>query len=154
MTKLFICSLQTLGHMNEKVTGLQKEQYVVQSSFKDVHSILVDYGRRKGRPLPTNLEQLPSYEHNIGALVQTLERDTHETECELLRKNEKIQQVGFRGFAKKKNSKNPRLLWKWVGGSSRSHSEFFFGRSSQNSPKPVLIFWSSIPCVFFLYIHY
>ena len=28
----------------------------------------------------------------------------------------------LRGFAKKKN---PRLLWKWVGG-SRSHSEFFF----------------------------
>ena len=32
-----------------------------------------------------------------------------------------------------------------VGG-SRSHSEFLilFGKSSQNSPKPVLIFWSSI----------
>ena len=28
---------------------------------------------------------------------------------------------------------------------------FFFGKSSQNSPKPVLIFWSSIPCVFCLY---
>ena len=27
----------------------------------------------------------------------------------------------------------------------------FFGKSSQNSPKPVLIFWSSIPCVFCLY---
>ena len=26
---------------------------------------------------------------------------------------------------RRKNSKNPRLLWKWVGGSS-SHSEFFF----------------------------
>ena len=50
-----------------------------------------------------------------------------------------------RGFAKEKNSKNPRLLWKWVGG-SRSHSEFcnFFGKSSQNSPKPVLISLSSI----------
>ena len=41
---------------------------------------------------------------------------------------------------RKKNSKNPRLLWKWVGG-SRSHSEFFVcGKSSQNSPKPVLKF--------------
>ena len=29
---------------------------------------------------------------------------------------------------------------------------FCFGKSSQNSPKPVLIFWSSIPCVFCLYI--
>ena len=26
----------------------------------------------------------------------------------------------------------------------------FFGKSSQNSSKPVLIFWSSIPCVFCL----
>ena len=31
----------------------------------------------------------------------------------------------IRGFAKKKNSKNPRLQWKWVGW-SRSHSGFFF----------------------------
>ena len=37
-------------------------------------------------------------------------------------------------------------------GGSRSHLEFFFfGKSSQNSPKPVLIFWSSIPCVFCLH---
>ena len=38
-------------------------------------------------------------------------------------------------------------------GGSRSHSFFFvlFGKSSQNSPKPVLIFWSSIRCVFSLY---
>ena len=33
-----------------------------------------------------------------------------------------------------------------------SHGIFFCGKSSQNSPKPVLIFWSSIPCVFCLYI--
>ena len=38
-------------------------------------------------------------------------------------------------------------------GGSRSHSEFFgVGKSSQISPKPVLICWSSIPCVFCLYI--
>ena len=31
---------------------------------------------------------------------------------------------------------NPRLLWKWVGG---SRSEFFiFGKLSPNSPKPVV----------------
>ena len=29
---------------------------------------------------------------------------------------------------------------------------FFFGKSSQNSPKPVLICWTSIPCVFCIYI--
>ena len=39
----------------------------------------------------------------------------------------------FRGFAKKKNSKNPRLLWKWVGG-SRSHYFFFI----ENHPKIAL----------------
>ena len=33
---------------------------------------------------------------------------------------------------------------------TRSH---FVGKSSQNSSKPVLIFWSSIPCVFCLYIY-
>ena len=32
----------------------------------------------------------------------------------------------IKGFAKKKNSKNPRLIWKWVGG-SRSDSDFFVG---------------------------
>ena len=53
---------------------------------------------------------------------------------------------------RKNNSKTPRLLWKWVGG-SRSHSEFFCGKSSQNSPKPVVILWSSIPCVFCLYMN-
>ena len=30
---------------------------------------------------------------------------------------------------------------------------FFYGKSSHNSSKPVLIFWSSIPCVFCLYIY-
>ena len=40
----------------------------------------------------------------------------------------------LRGFAKKKNSKNPRLLWKWVGG-SRSHSEFL---CVENRPKIAL----------------
>ena len=35
---------------------------------------------------------------------------------------------------------------------SRSHSDFVVvGKSSQNSPKQVLIFWSNIPCVFCLY---
>ena len=37
-------------------------------------------------------------------------------------------------------------------GESRSHTEYFVGgKSSQNRPKPVLIFWSSTPCVFCLY---
>ena len=30
---------------------------------------------------------------------------------------------------------------------------FFFGKSSNNSHKPVLICWSSIPCVFSMNIH-
>ena len=40
----------------------------------------------------------------------------------------------IRGFAKNFFSKNPRLLWKWVGG-SRSHSDFFF---FENCPKIAL----------------
>ena len=39
---------------------------------------------------------------------------------------EKTDQVNVKGLCKeKKFQKNPRLLWKWVGG-SRSHSEFFY----------------------------
>ena len=35
-----------------------------------------------------------------------------------------------------------------VGG-TRSHSEFLFcGNSSENSPKPVLLFLSGIPCLY------
>ena len=30
---------------------------------------------------------------------------------------------------------------------------FLYGISSHNIPKPLLIFWSSIPCVFCLYIY-
>ena len=56
----------------------------------------------------------------------------------------------LRGFAKNLFSKNPSSLWKWVG-VSRSHPEFFFGKSSQNSSKPIPIIWSGIPCVLCLY---
>ena len=31
---------------------------------------------------------------------------------------------------------------------------FFLGKSSQNSPKPVLIFWSSIPCALLKVVGY
>ena len=37
----------------------------------------------------------------------------------------------------------------WVQVSLRIY--VLFVKSSKNSPKPVLIFWSSIPCVFCLY---
>ena len=40
-----------------------------------------------------------------------------------------------------------------VGGWIQVSHWIFFGKSSQNSSKLVLIFWSSIPCVFCLYIH-
>ena len=50
----------------------------------------------------------------------------------------------IRGFAKKKIPK----IRNYYG----SGLNFFcFGKSSQNSPKWILIFWSSIPCVFCLY---
>ena len=37
-----------------------------------------------------------------------------------------------------------------VGGWVQVSQNFFF---VENRPKPVLIFWSSIPCAFCLYIH-
>ena len=56
----------------------------------------------------------------------------------------------LRGCAKK----NPRILWKWVGGWVQvSFGIVFVGKSSQNISKPVQIFWNSIPHVFCLYIH-
>ena len=58
-----------------------------------------------------------------------------------------------RGFAKKKIQKIQDYYGiGWVGpGLARNFC--VCGKSSQNSPKPVLIFCSSIPCVFYLYIH-
>ena len=38
-----------------------------------------------------------------------------------------------------------------MGGWVQVSLGIFFGKSSQNAHKPVLIFWSSIPCVFSLY---
>ena len=56
----------------------------------------------------------------------------------------------IRGIAmKKKFSKNPIFLWKWVGG-SRANSDLLW-KIVPNSPKPVIIFWSRIPSVFCLY---
>ena len=45
----------------------------------------------------------------------------------------------FRGFAKKQIPK--------IRDYQVSLEDFFCGKSSQNGPKPVLIFWSSIKCV-------
>ena len=60
-----------------------------------------------------------------------------------------LERLRIKGLCKEEKYTNPRLLWKWVGG-SRSPGIFFF-KSSQNSPKPVPICWSSIPRVFCLY---
>ena len=46
------------------------------------------------------------------------------------------------------NVRGVNVLRPWV---QVSLGIFFGGKSSQNSPEPVLIFWSSIPCVFCLY---
>ena len=54
----------------------------------------------------------------------------------------------FRVFAKKEKIKKSELTME-VGGWVQVSLDFFL----ENSPKPVLIFWSSIPCVFCLYIH-
>ena len=51
----------------------------------------------------------------------------------------------FEVFASTFPPKNPRLLWKWVGGSrSQSRKEKLIGKLSEN-------IWSSTPCVFCVY---
>ena len=60
----------------------------------------------------------------------------------------------LRGFANKTKFQKSEITMEvggWVG--QGLTLKFFFGKSSQNSSKPVLIFWSSIPCVLCLYIH-
>ena len=59
--------------------------------------------------------------------------------------------VYLRGFAKKTKCEITMEVGRWVQVSLGIF--YFFGKSSQNSPKPVLIFWSSIPCVSCLYIY-
>ena len=59
--------------------------------------------------------------------------------------HEQFTEHMFRGFAKKKNPIIPDYYGSgWVG---PGITRIFFGKSSQIIPKPVLIFWSSIPCV-------
>ena len=54
------------------------------------------------------------------------------------------------GALQRNNSKKSEFTMEVGAGLTRN---FFCGKSSQNSPKPVVIFLSSIPCVFCLYIH-
>ena len=76
----------------------------------------------------------------------------------ILPNNVTLVRVGkcIRGFAKKKIPKIRDYMYYgsgWVGDFQVSLGFFsFFRKWSQNSPKPVLIFWRSIPCVFCLYI--
>ena len=59
---------------------------------------------------------------------------------------------GFLGALHQTKFKTSEITME-VGGWAQVSHRFFLGKSSQNSPKLVLIFWSSIPCVFCLYIH-
>ena len=65
--------------------------------------------------------------------------------------------ITISGCAKKKTfqkSENTMEVGGWVGGWVQvSLGIFVCGKSSQNSSKPVHIFWSSIPYVFCLYVH-
>ena len=54
------------------------------------------------------------------------------------------------GLCKEKKFKKSEITIEVGAGLTQN---FFFGKSSKNSPKPVLIYWSSISCVFCLYIH-
>ena len=60
----------------------------------------------------------------------------------------------LRGSAKKKEKIQKSEITMEVGGWVQvSFGIFFCGKSCQNGPKPVLVFWSTIPCVFYLYMH-
>ena len=100
------------------------------------------------------LRDLLSLWFSVGFL--TLERITWQSSCDILQKVGELI-MWYTSFT----HSLPKGLCKeklrdyygsgWVGpGLTRN---FFCGKSSQNSPKPVLIFWSSIPSVFCLYIY-
>ena len=59
----------------------------------------------------------------------------------------------LRGFAKKKKFRKSDITMEVGAWVQVSLGFLFCGKSSQNSSKQVLIFCSSIPCVFCLYIH-
>ena len=58
---------------------------------------------------------------------------------------------GVRGFAKKTKFQKSEIT-REVGGWVQVSLGIFclFGKPSQNSPKPVLIFWSSVFCLYIL----
>ena len=58
--------------------------------------------------------------------------------------------VSTLGAVQRKNSKNPSLLWKWVGG-SRSHPEFFF---LENHPKIALTSTDISVCILLEVVSY
>ena len=59
----------------------------------------------------------------------------------------------IRDTAKKTKFQKSEITMEVGGLVQVSLGTFFVGKSSQNSPKPVVIFWSSIPCVFCLHMH-
>ena len=64
-----------------------------------------------------------------------------------------VERQQLRGFAKKEKIPKIRDYYGsgWVDPGLTRNCFLVVGKSSQNIPKPVLIFWSSIPCVFCLY---
>ena len=58
--------------------------------------------------------------------------------------------LSLRGFAKKKKFKKSEITME-VGGWVQVSRNFFFEKSSQNSPKPVIIFWSNTMCIVSVY---
>ena len=57
------------------------------------------------------------------------------------------------GAVQRKKFKKSEITMEVGGWVQVSLRIFLCGKSSQKSSKPVQIFWSSIPCVFCLYIH-
>ena len=63
--------------------------------------------------------------HRQGTTFELLSGSTNNDEGTSTGIQQSNRNCVLRDCAKKKISQNPRLLWKWVGG-SRSHSELFF----------------------------
>ena len=62
--------------------------------------------------------------------------------------------IAFRGLAKKQKFQKSEITMEVGGWVQVSLGICIFFKSSQNSPKPVLIFWSSIPCMLLKVVGY
>ena len=117
------------------------------------HTIFLDkllyYGIRG--TLPSELRNMTncsskSFKQELDTFLKTIPDEPQTpgyTYMKRAESNSLIHMTPLRGCGTKKKLKKSDITME-VGGWVQSYSDFFF-KSSQNSSKPVLIFWSSIP---------